>query len=99
LLRFPGFFPEIPLLGDIYFNHLFPIKGEIQPVKKIIFAFALTLVLSAGIASPISAAAQTKSVKTNPILITKQDGGMCDPFGNCFQDGPICSPFGSCLAR
>jgi len=46
-------------------------------MKKLIFTIALTLALTAGIASPISAAAQTKTVKTNPVVRTNQDGVPC----------------------
>jgi len=51
-------------------------------MKKIMFAIALTLALTTGIASPISAVAQTKATKakSNPVMETNQDGPMCTPW-------------------
>ena len=48
-------------------------------MKKLISTIALTVVLTAGIASPISALAAT--TKANPIPSTTHDGG--GPFSNC----------------
>ncbi|HTC94777.1 MAG TPA: hypothetical protein VK699_15155 [Terriglobales bacterium] len=58
-------------------------------MKKIMFAIALTLALTAGIASPISAAAQTKqaSPKANPITDVNHDGPgapPCQLTNDCF---------------
>ncbi len=52
-------------------------------MKKLIFTFALTLALTVGIASPISAVAQTTKAtkaKSNPVMQTNQDGPMCTPW-------------------
>ncbi len=43
-------------------------------MKKLIYTIALTLVLTTGIASPISAVAQAKPAKANPISPVAKDG-------------------------
>ena len=51
-------------------------------MKKILFAIALTLALTTGIASPISAAAQVQT-KSSPITSVDKDGPNCDPWNPC----------------